>query len=63
LCPPSPTGRRVGKTIYAQNAYKTSIAYANNHTPLNDPVAEELLTDHAEFFQKSIWHVIRDLGK
>ncbi|MBE7556660.1 MAG: hypothetical protein HS126_36890 [Anaerolineales bacterium] len=43
--------------FYAKGAYKTSIDYAKNHPPLDDPVAEKLLTDYAEFSQKSIWVV------
>ena len=41
--------------FYAKGAYKTSIDYAKNHEPLNDPTAEELLTDYGEFSLKGIW--------
>ena len=43
--------------FYEKGAYKTSIDYAKRHEPLNDPIAEALLADYAEFSQKGTWLV------
>lgn len=39
--------------FYAKGVYKKSIDYARNHEPLNDPTAEELLTDYGDL--KGLW--------
>lgn len=44
--------------FYAKGAYKDSIDYAENHEPLNDPIAEALLEDYAKFSQKGAWIVV-----
>ena len=41
--------------FYANGAYKPSIDYAKNHKPLNDPIAEELLTDYGKFSFEGLW--------
>lgn len=43
--------------FYEKGAYKDSIDYAKRHEPLNDPIAEALLADYAEFSQKGVWLV------
>jgi hypothetical protein len=41
--------------FYGVGAYQTSMNYAKNHTLLDDPIAEELLADYAEFSHKRLW--------
>ncbi len=36
-------------------AYQASIDFAANHEPLNDPVAEEMLADYAQFNKQMKW--------
>lgn len=44
--------------LYLGGAYRPSIRYARKHDPLNDPVAEELLTNYARLSNKGIWLVL-----
>ena len=41
--------------FYSGNVYKASIDYAKNHERLDDPIAERLLADYVEFYQKAVW--------
>lgn len=42
----------LGPFYSSGNNYKASLDYAKNHEPLDDPIAEKLLTDYSQFMQK-----------
>jgi hypothetical protein len=49
--------------LYAKGAFKISIDYAKKHPPTNDPIAEKLFSDYAEFSQFTptiIGNVVKD---
>lgn len=44
---------RVARFFYKGNAYQPSINYARNHEPLNDPIAETMLKQYLQLYNRS----------
>lgn len=45
----------LGSFYSSGNHSKPIIDYAKNHEPLDDSIAEQLLTDYVEFYEKGSW--------